>query len=150
VLYRFIAQQASIFPPGDDRDEKVFNRLAKYGMVKGKTDGIMRKIKLASNWADDNRQDEKFEVQLSGLQRKAVQELIEVVRPFAGMPDSGDNAKNLQSKVFDVARNNSMEPKEFFTLLYRMFLNADRGPRIGSYFLDLGVDRAICVLQRYL
>lgn len=150
VLYRFIAQQASIFPPSDDRDEKVFNRLVKYGMVKNKTDSIMRKIRLASNWADDNRQDEKFEVQLSGSQRKAVQELIEVIRPFAGLSDSGDNAKNLQSKVFDVARNNGMEPKEFFTLLYRMFLNADRGPRIGNYFLDLGVERATAVLQRYL
>jgi lysyl-tRNA synthetase class 1 len=150
VLYRFIAQQASIFPPSDDRDEKVFNRLAKYGMVKDRTDGIMHKIKLASNWADDNRQDEKFEVQLSGPQRKAVQELIEVIRPFTAMPDSGDNAKNLQSKVFDVARNNGMEPKEFFTLLYRMFLNADRGPRIGNYFLDLGIDRATGVLQKYL
>lgn len=150
ALYRFIAQQASIFPPGDDRDEKVFNRLAIYGMVKEKTGGIMHKIRLASSWADDNKQDEKFEVQLSGPQRKAVQELIEVVRPFAGMSDSGDNAKSLQSKVFDVARNNGMEPKEFFTLLYRMFLNADRGPRIGNYFLDLGVDRATAVLQRYL
>lgn len=150
ALYRFIAQEASIFPPSDDRDEKVFNRLAKYGMVKEKTGDIMHKIRLASRWADDNKQDEKFEVQLSGLQRKAVQELIEVVRPFAGMSDSGDNAKNLQSKVFNVARNNGIEPKEFFTLLYRMFLNADRGPRIGNYFLDLGVDRAIAVLQRYL
>ena len=81
---------------------------------------------------------------------EAVQELIEAIRPFAGMPDSGDNAKNLQSKVFDVARNNGMEPKEFFTLLYRMFLNADRGPRIGNYFLDLGIDRAVQVITRYL
>jgi lysyl-tRNA synthetase class 1 len=79
-----------------------------------------------------------------------VHELIQAIQPFAGMPDSGDNAKNLQSKVFDVARNNGMEPKEFFTLLYRMFLNADRGPRIGNYFLDLGVERATAVLERYL
>jgi lysyl-tRNA synthetase, class I len=58
--------------------------------------------------------------------------------------------KDLQSKVFDVARNNNIEPKEFFTLLYQMFLNADRGPRIGNYFLDLGIERATGVLQRYL
>ena len=150
ILYRFIAQQASIFPPGEDRDEKVFNRLAKYGMIKDRTESILHKIRLASNWADDNRHDEKFEVQLSGTQRKVVQELIEVIRPFAGMPDSGDNDKNLQSKVFDVARNNGMEPKEFFRLLYKMFLNADKGPRIGNYFLDLGIDRAIALLQKYL
>jgi lysyl-tRNA synthetase class 1 len=43
-----------------------------------------------------------------------------------------------------------MEPREFFTLLYRMFLNAERGPRIGNYFLDLGIDRAAAVIKRYL
>lgn len=152
VLYRFIAQQASIFPKSDDdRLDKIFNRLVKYGMVKDKTDGIMQKIKLASNWADDNAvQDEKFEVQLTDAQRKAVFELVQAIRPFAGTPDTSENAKVLQSKVFDIARNNGMEPKEFFTLLYRMFLNAERGPRIGNYFLDLGIDRATGVLQRYL
>jgi lysyl-tRNA synthetase class 1 len=152
VLYRFIAQQASIFPKSDDdRLDKIFNRLVKYGMVKDKTDGIMQKIKLASNWADDNAdQDEQFEVQLTDAQRKAVLELVQAIRPFAGTPDTSENAKVLQSKVFDIARNNGMEPKEFFTLLYRMFLNAERGPRIGNYFLDLGIDRATGVLQRYL
>lgn len=152
VLYRFIAQQASIFPKSDDdRLDKIFNRLVKYGMVKDKTDGIMQKIKLASNWADDNAvQDEKFEVQLTDAQKKAVLELVQAIRPFAGTPDTSENAKVLQSKVFDIARNNGMEPKEFFTLLYRMFLNAERGPRIGNYFLDLGIDRATGVLQRYL
>jgi lysyl-tRNA synthetase class 1 len=152
VLYRFIAQQASIFPKSDDdRLDKIFNRLVKYGMVKDKTDGIMQKIKLASNWADDNAvQDERFEVQLTDAERKAVLELVQAIRPFAGTPDTSENAKVLQSKVFDIARNNGMEPKEFFTLLYRMFLNAERGPRIGNYFLDLGIDRATGVLQRYL
>lgn len=151
VPYLFIAQQASIFPPDNDRDERVFKRLEKYGMIKQWTDSIIRKIKLASRWADDNMiQDKKFEVQLTESHRKAVQDLIEAVRPFAGLTDTADNAKNLQSKVFYTARTNGIEPKDFFTLLYRMFLNANRGPRIGNYFLDLGVERAISTLERYL
>jgi lysyl-tRNA synthetase class 1 len=151
VPYQFIAQQASIFPPDGDRDEKIFNRLLKYGMVKEKTHSIMHKIRLASNWADDNvAKDEKFEVRLSESHIKAVQELIEAIRPFGGLSDAADNAKNLQSKVFDIARANGIEPKEFFTLLYRMLLNADRGPRMGNYLLDLGIDRATSMLERYL
>src|SRR5918997_1435031 len=155
IPYRFIAQQASIFPPDDDnRIEKVFNRLLKYGMVKGNsTEAIKHKIRLASNWGDDNNAkngDEKFEIQLSDVHRKAVQELIEAMRPFTGTPDSPDNAKRLQSNVFSIARANGMEPKEFFTLWYRMFLNAEKGPRIGNYLLDLGIDRAAALLDRYL
>ncbi|MFL6481691.1 MAG: lysine--tRNA ligase [Nitrososphaera sp.] len=153
IPYRFIAQQASIFPPNDSgRDEKVFSRLLKYGMIKDKTNQkIMQKIRLASDWGDDNlAKDEKFEIQLSDLQRKAVQELIEAIRPFTGLPDSLDNSKNLQSNVFSIARTNGIDPKAFFALLYRMFLNTDRGPRIGNYILDLGVDRATSILEKYL
>lgn len=150
VAYRVMAQQASLFPAGEDRLEKVLARLVKYGMVKEKSDAIMQRIRLAANWADDMMQEEKFEVQLSDLQRKAVLELIEAIKPFAGIEDTQDNAKSLQSKVFDIARNNGMEPKEFFTLLYRMFLNTERGPRIGNYFLDLGIDKVNAVLRRYL
>jgi lysyl-tRNA synthetase class 1 len=149
--YQFIVQQASIFPPNNDRDEKVFNRLLKYGMVKEKTDSIMRKVRLASNWADDNMaKDQKFQVLLSDSHLKAVKELIETINQFSGLSDTADNAKNLQSKVFDIARANGIDTKEFFTLLYRMFLNADRGPRMGNYLLDLGIDRARSILERYL
>ncbi|MDQ5863872.1 MAG: lysine--tRNA ligase [Thermoproteota archaeon] len=154
IPYRFIAQQASIFPLDDDnRHEKVFSRLLKYGIVKGKsTERIMHKIKLASNWGDDNiaKDDEKFEIQLSDLHIKAVRELIEAMRPFTGLPDTPDDAKRLQSNVFSIARANDIEPKEFFTLLYRMFLNAEKGPRIGNYILDLGVERATSMLKKYL
>jgi lysyl-tRNA synthetase class 1 len=155
IPYRFIAQQASIFPRDDGyRDEKVFNRLLKYAMVrdKKKSERLMHKIRLASNWGDDIdvAKDEKFEIRLSDGHKKAVQELIEAIRPFAGLPDSPDNAKNLQSNVFSIARANEIEPKEFFALLYRMFLNTDRGPRIGNYLLDLGIDRATHMLKRYL
>jgi lysyl-tRNA synthetase class 1 len=153
IPYRFIAQQASIFPSDDDnRHEKVFSRLVKYGMVKGNsTEGVMHKIRLASNWADDNiAKDERFEIQLSDLHIKAVLDLIEAMRPFKGLSDTPDNAKNLQSNVFSIARANDIEPKEFFTLLYRMFLNSEKGPRIGNYILDLGVERATSMLSRYV
>jgi lysyl-tRNA synthetase, class I len=121
-------------------------------MVKEKkSDSVMHKIRLASNWADDNKaKDEKFEIRLSDLHRKALQELIEAMIPFTSLTDTPDNAKILQSRVFSIARANGIEPKEFFALLYRMFLNTDRGPRIGNYLLDLGINRATNLLMRYL
>jgi lysyl-tRNA synthetase class 1 len=150
--YQLVVQQAAIFPPSDDRYEKIFNRLVTYNLAKEKSDAVLNRIRLAANWADDNesQEEEKFGVQLSEKQRKAVGDLLVLVKAFAGTQSTPDNAKALQSKVFDVARNNGMEPKEFFTLLYRMFLNADKGPRIGNYFLDLGIDRVSRVLSKYL
>ncbi|HKU48471.1 MAG TPA: lysine--tRNA ligase [Nitrososphaera sp.] len=165
--YQLVVQQALIFPQGEDdgsnsnnnngsasRYEKIFNRLVTYNIVKEKSDAVMNRIRLAANWADDNSElqesSEKFEVQLSEVQKKAVTQLLETIRPFSGMQSTLDNAKALQSGVFEVAKSNGIEPKLFFTLLYRMFLNTDRGPRIGNYFLDLGIDRVRQVLEKYL
>ena len=89
-------------------------------------------------------------MQLSDLHIKALQELIEAMRPSAGLSDSPENAKVLQSTVFSIARANGIEPKEFFTLLYRMFLNSDKGPRMGNYILDLGIDKTTSMLKRYI
>ncbi|MGI0034489.1 MAG: lysine--tRNA ligase [Nitrososphaera sp.] len=152
VPYQLVAQQAALFPAGNERYEKIFSRLEKYGIVREKTESVMQRILLASNWADDNSggQAERFEVRLSDSQNRAVSSLLQAIKPFTGMPDSQDNAKELQSKVFEVARQNNIEPREFFALLYRMFLNAERGPRIGNYFLDLGIDRVTAVLSGYL
>ena len=111
----------------------------------------MNRIQLAAKWADDNLSSEDtFEVQLSGSQRLAVQQLLIAMNEFDGLEETPDNAKALQSKVFDIARANEIEPKEFFTLLYKMFLNSERGPRIGNYFLDLGAERVSAILKRYL
>ncbi len=102
ISYRLIAQQAAVIPAGDDRYEKIIGRLENYGIVKEKTDAVRQKIILASNWSDDSgggSQDEKYDVQLSESQKKAVGELIEEVKPFSGLPNTPDNAKNLQSKV---------------------------------------------------
>jgi lysyl-tRNA synthetase class 1 len=150
VPYRVLVQQASLFPR-DERAEKVYERLTKYGVVKEKTDNLIKRIELASNWSEDLfSEEEKFEIEMTDNYRKAIAELIQSLKSFIGSEQKPDTPKNLQSKVFDIARDNKIEPKEFFTLLYKMLINSDRGPRIGNYILDLGLERTSNILQRYL
>lgn len=161
IPYRFIVQQASLLSSEKDRAkryEKIFGRLLKYGAVKekDKTSSLTNRIELATNWADDSGYsigEEAFEVQMSDKQRQAVRELIQALKKYSVADVNGDDpelAKTIQSAVFDIARKNEMEPKEFFTLLYRMLLNSDRGPRIGNYVLDVGVERFCAILEKYL
>jgi lysyl-tRNA synthetase, class I len=82
--------------------------------------------------------------------KKAIADLIQTLKSFIGSEQKSDSPKSLQSKVFDIARDNGMEPKELFTLLYKILINSDRGPRIGNYVLDLGVERTNNILQKYL
>jgi lysyl-tRNA synthetase, class I len=152
IPYRLLVQQASLFSGDDDRTSKIFARLLKYGIVKDKTERLLQRIELASNWADDQLTltAERIKIEVDESQRKAMSEILNAFRSFIGSEQDPETPNNLQSRVFEIARNNQIEPKEFFRLLYRILINADRGPRIGNYVIDLGLDRTSQILEKYL
>jgi lysyl-tRNA synthetase class 1 len=152
IPYRILIQQSSLFSGDPYQIEKVYNRLAKYGLIKGqKTDNnLLKKIRLASNWANDQFPIvEEFKIDMTDNQKKAVSELIQILTAFTNFEHDPQAAKILQTKVFDVARKYELEPKDLFTILYKMLINSDRGPRISNYILDLGIERTCNILRRY-
>ena len=150
VSYRMLVQQAALFS-SEERIDKVYSRLVKYGMIKDNSTDLKKRIELASNWVNDQLfTEEKFEVEMKENYGKAIKELIQTLKSFLGSEQESDAPKNLQSKIFNIARTNQIEPKEFFILLYRMLLNADRGPRLGNYALDLGIERTCNILEKYI
>jgi lysyl-tRNA synthetase class 1 len=150
VPYRVLVQQASLFSGDEKKIDKIYERLRKYGLVKEKTNDLTRRIELAYNWSEDFLEEEKFEIEMKDNHKKAILDLIQAMNSFIGSEQKPEAPKELQSKVYDIARNNEMEPKELFTLLYKMLINSDRGPRIGNYILDLGIQRTSNILQRYI
>lgn len=142
VPYMLLAQLASVIKD-EKRIEYVINKLKSYRVIKEPSNDLIEKIKLAGNWADDFGQPEKKEIVLDEKQNKAVKELIETIK-------SESDPQNLQSKIFDIARNNDMEPKEFFKLLYSILIGAERGPRLGPYMMDVGKDSVTETLKRYV
>ncbi|MCJ7637727.1 MAG: lysine--tRNA ligase, partial [Nitrososphaeraceae archaeon] len=76
VPYRLLVQQTSLFE-GEDRVDKVYERLKKYRLVSEKSNDIIQKIQLAFNWSNDilvneNRQNISLEID----QKKALRELV--------------------------------------------------------------------------
>lgn len=151
IPYMLLVQQASLFSKDEDRASKIFNRLLKYGIVKEKTESISRRIDLASYWADMFQSTtETIEIDMDQSQRKAMGEILDIIKSLIDSEQDPETPKKLQSKVFEIARNNRLEPKEFFRLLYRLLINADRGPRIGNYIIDLGLERTSQILEKCL
>lgn len=153
IAYNFLVQQAEIFPAQtSDRFDKIFGRLVKYGMAKEKTPALEKRIALAANWADDTSgaKEEVYEVGLSESEKSALRNLRSELEKFAGSSESPDAAKEVQSRIFEAARGAGIEPRALFAVLYRMLFNTERGPRLGNYFLDVGVGRVISVIDKYL
>ncbi|MDQ3840192.1 MAG: lysine--tRNA ligase [Thermoproteota archaeon] len=147
IPFGLLVQYGLLFPV-EERVEKVYQRLAKYNLAKERTEGVIRRISLASKWIEDKMAEEprRSGVQLAPKESRAIAQLANALRSYVGLEDRPDIPKILQSKIFETARNNDILPKDFFRLLYRILLNKDRGPKLGNYIVDLGVERVYLTL----
>ena len=140
VPYRLLVQLFQMAP--EDGFEFVVKRLKAYGMFR-EDERLLERMRLAMNWARDFQPPRSEPKALKPEEYEALKELLEFMK-------SGVSAEEIHNKAFEVARKSGMGPKAFFGLLYRIYLGSDRGPRFGSYIKDLGVERAVSILERYL
>jgi lysyl-tRNA synthetase class 1 len=152
VPYRLLVQQASLFPTDENRASKIFSRLLKYGIAKEMTRDLLEKMKLASNWADDQQASvmEKNNIELNEIHVSAIKQILETLASLVGKEQDPETPIKMQSQIFETARALDLEPKELFKLLYRMLIGADRGPKIGNYLVDLGLEKSSQIISRYL
>ncbi|PUA31888.1 MAG: lysine--tRNA ligase [Candidatus Terraquivivens tikiterensis] len=140
VPYNLLVDLA-MFAPRGKAEEFVISRLLKYGYKVD--DEVLRRLKLAMNYAQRFGRVERGLVELSENERAAVRQLaskiLEVKSP-----------EELQHSIFELARSNGIEPQQFFKKLYEIFLGIPRGPRLGPYLFDIGKDEALRLLEPYL
>ncbi|HSF49479.1 MAG TPA: lysine--tRNA ligase, partial [Nitrososphaeraceae archaeon] len=149
VPYRLIAQQTSLFE-GKERIDKVFERLKKYGLVRDKTRDILKKIELASNWTDDILVNEdKYDLTLDKKYNEALRELVSYLKTYKEQ-ESDDISNYIQTLIYETSKKYEIQPKDFFRLLYKILINSDRGPKLGNYLVDLGINRACEIIEKYL
>lgn len=142
VPYRLLVQLASVVRE-DKRVDYVVNKLKSYGTIKEKTDDLVTKIILAGNWADDFGKFEKVQVSVNEVEKKALNDLIEVIKKES-------DVQTIQTSIFEIARKNGLEPKQFFKLLYTILVGAEYGPRLGPYIIDVGKENVAETLTQYV
>jgi lysyl-tRNA synthetase class 1 len=149
IPYRLLVQQTSLFE-GKDQIDKVYERLQKYKLISEKSNDIIEKIQLAFNWSNDilANEDSRY-ISLDREQKKALTELVTTLRSFLNKEDN-NMANNIQTLIYETSKKHGIEPKNFFRLLYQILINSDRGPKLGNYLVDLGIDRTSEIIEKYL
>jgi len=147
VPYMLMVQQASFFS-GNDRIKKIFDRLVKYKVASELTSDLERKIQLACNWSDDHTSTEKFDVVLTEKEKLIIRKILEGIE----IEDPEDNLdpEKIQQIIYETSKQNEELPRKIFKLMYKMLINADNGPRLGGYIIDLGRQRIRSILDPYL
>jgi lysyl-tRNA synthetase, class I len=151
IPFDILVQYGMLFPL-EERLEKVYQRLAKNNLAKERSEGIIRKINLASNWIEDKIAEgsQPSSVRLAPEESRAIGQLANALQSYSELGVSPDLPEILQSKIFEIARNNDILPKDFFKLIYKILLNKDRGPKLGNYIVDLGIERSYSTLMEQL
>ena len=141
VPYNLLTFLAKVAPEESEADF-IIEKLRGYGYgKKGISDDLKRRIGYALNWSKDFTEIKEKAVELTETEKSAVKELIKALQAEA-------TEEEIQSAVFNIARNNSIKPGKFFKTVYRILLGVPQGPRLGPYILAMEKENVIEALKR--
>jgi len=141
-LMAFLVKMA----PKDCLEQFIAEKLQSYGYLPKNQrldDGLRKRVEYASNWIQDFEEIKETHVSLSEIERKAISELISA---FTNTEDPD----MIQNAIFNVAKGNDVQPRDFFKVLYTILMGAPQGPKLGPYILAMGKQNVISALQRAL
>ncbi len=132
--------------PRNREEPFILEKLQTYGYVKpGQTldEDLKERIEFACNWVQDFEEINRKRVSLTLQQKKAIEELIEIMSKEI-------DTDQVQNAVFRIARKSGLAPSDFFRIIYMILLGTPQGPRLGPYVLTMGKDSVAKSLKHAL
>jgi lysyl-tRNA synthetase class 1 len=143
--YNLLTYLTKVAPKGSE-ELYMTEKLRSYGYLQRDQmldDEARKRIRYASNWAEDFQEIREVSASLSNEERDAVRKLIDVLR-------SEDDPEKIQNAVFNTAKQCGFQPARFFKAIYLILLGVPQGPRLGPYILAMGKQNVIDALERVL
>ena len=140
VNYRLLIELAKIFK--ENRNERVMKKLLDYGVIKNPEPEIEKLIEIAGNYSDEFDEQEKTEIDLDETSKKALKILSETL-------GADEEPEDIQNTIYQIAKSNDVQPKDFFKILYQIILGTSRGPKIGPFISDIGRKQVAKTISEY-
>ena len=127
----------------EDRINRLNKKLIDYHAIKETSQQIDNLITLAGNFADEFDISEKIEIEIDSTTKKALSELASLLSDEREIED-------IQNAIYQIAKGNGIEPRDFFKVLYQIILSTTRGPKIGPFIMDIGRKNVAEKLNSYI
>ena len=141
-LLAFLSKMA----PKENAEEFIAEKLSSYGYLQKNQQldsDLKKRIEYAFNWTRDFEEIKETPISLTAEEKTAVEALIKVL-------EAEDDPDKIQNAIFNAAKNNGIQPRDFFKILYTILMGAPQGPRLGPYVLAMGKKNVIAALGRVL
>ena len=139
-LMAFLVKMA----PKDCTEQFITEKLQNYGYLQKNQQldaDLKRRIEYAFNWTADFEEIQETPITLTQEQKTAIEALVQVLQ-------TEDDPEKIQNGIFNAAKNNGMQPRDFFKILYTVLMGAPQGPKLGPYVLAMGKQNVTAALQR--
>jgi len=102
-------------------------------------------IKLAGNYSDDFE-----ETKIPATEFAVDDSAKDALRQLADILSKDEKIEDLQNSIYSIAKENQVQPKDFFRILYQIILSTNRGPKIGPFIEDIGKKKVAESIKKYL
>ena len=141
VSYRLLLELCKIFK--EDRVSRINKKLIDYHAIKETSPEIDKLIKMAGNFTDEFDISDEIEIDIDSKLKGALDKLTILL-------EKDDEVEDLQNAIYQIAKGDDIEPKEFFKILYQIILSTTRGPKIGPFILDIGKKNVAAKISKYV
>jgi len=143
VNYRLLIELCKIFK--DHTVEHVVSKLIDYGTIKEKNPHIEKLIGLAKQYSADFVETKipAAELEIDDSTKAALKQLVKLLEENVEIED-------LQNLIYSIAKENQVQPKDFFRIIYRIIISGPRGPKLGRFIEDIGKKNVADAISRHV
>jgi len=132
VNYRLLIELCKIFK--DHTVEHVVSKLIDYGTIKEKNSHVEKLIGLAKQYSADFE-----ETKIPATKIIVDDSAKDALKQLADLLSKNEKIEDLQNSIYNIAKENNVQPRDFFKILYQIILSTNRGPKIGPFIEDVGM-----------
>jgi len=143
VNYRLLINLCRVFK--DDRIERVISKLIDYGTIKEEKDDIKKLIEYAGKYSDAFLETKipAAELEIDDSTKAALKQLVKLL-------EENVEIEELQNSIYSIAKENQVQPKDFFRIIYRIIISGPRGPKLGKFIEDIGKKNVADAISRHI
>lgn len=144
--YSLLAMIVQMYPHKNiDKIIELFyslKQIKKEKLTSDDKNNIKKKIQHVNKWIEKYAAEElKLKLNEKAPVLDLTEDEINAVFTLSNELSKEWSETELQSRIYEIARENEVEPKRFFQILYKILLNRDSGPRLGPFIIVVGKEK---------
>jgi lysyl-tRNA synthetase class 1 len=138
IPYSLVLKLARLASKGSEA-EFIRVKLKEYGYLDKGENGLKERINYALNWIEDFA-EERQEIIFT-------KEEVEMLNAVIIQLRKAQTHEEYQSVVFNAAKAINLKPKDVFSVVYKVLIGKDQGPRLGPFITLIGKENVIYDLE---